>query len=112
MTPALDHISMKLSTVLIIWIVCNVLFLSFFAYQHHEYISNEYVEKGLGKNAKIITKQDNPEYYASRVKYMWSGYFLIPVVSGVVAYIKSRQLKNLWSNKTDAPDRKNLRGLS
>ena len=85
----------------IIWIAVNSVFLTILAYHHNEYIDQEYVIRGRGKNVQVITKQENPDYYESRMKYFWTGYILTPLLSGVFIYFKIRQMEKPRTNKAN-----------
>ncbi len=90
---------MKRSVAIVIWFVINIIYLSILRHYHKEYLNGEYVVKGRGGNARIITKQEDPEYYQSRMKYMWMGYILLPVLFGGILYFKIRQLEKKRSAK-------------
>lgn len=76
-----------------IWIVINTVFLSILGYHHKDYIDHEYVVKGRGGNARVITRADDPEYYESRMKYFWLGYILCPLLSGAVLHLRRREIE-------------------
>ena len=76
-----------------IWFVVNAVFLSILGYHHKDYVDHEYVVKGRGSNARVITKADDPEYYESRMKYFWLGYILCPLLSGAVLYFGRREIE-------------------
>jgi hypothetical protein len=62
-------------------------------YHHKDYIDHEYVVKGRGSNARVITKADDPEYYESRMKYFWLGYILGPLCTGAVVYFRRLEIE-------------------
>ncbi len=96
---------MKRSIAILIWLVINIIFLSILRHYHKEYLNGEYVVKGRGDNARIITKQADPEYYQSRMKYMWMGYILAPVylvVSCTSKFVSSRRSALLNENGKQA----------
>jgi len=82
---------MKKSTAITIWLVINIVGLSFFGYMHYECIRDESVMSGRGSEAREVTKKEDPEYYEKRMKGMWSGYILIPLLTAGVAYFRYRE---------------------
>jgi len=81
---------MRKSTAIVIWVVINVVSLSFYAVMHYECIRDESVMKGRGEKAQVITKKEDPEYYEKRMKGMWTGYILIPLLTAAVTYYRYR----------------------
>lgn len=76
-----------------IWFVVNAVFLSILGHYHKDYIDHEYVVEGRGSNARVIAKADYPEYYESRMKYIWLGYILCPLLSGAILYFRRREIE-------------------
>jgi hypothetical protein len=75
---------MKKSTTIIIWLVINIVGLSLYGYMHYECLRDESVMRGRGSEAREITKKEDPEYYEKRMKGMWTGYILIPLLTAAL----------------------------
>ena len=73
-----------------IWLVINGISIPFLWHTEQEYRTKEYVISGRGSNAKVIKKSDDPEYFNSRMRYFWTGYIVLPLFSGLIAYLQVR----------------------
>jgi hypothetical protein len=74
---------MKRKVALKWWLFLNLIVLPFYVDKHYDYYTNKYVLEGRG-NSKVITKEENPQYYERRMLFIWSGYILIPLFSWYV----------------------------
>lgn len=75
-----------------IWLIVNVIGLTFAWHTYVDYLDKEYVVDGRGSNAKIVTKQEDPEMYAQRMVWFPTVFLALPLGTAFVLYLRYRNI--------------------